>query len=91
MANRKTPNQIVNEAYKALKKLSAASGGMSEGYDYASEQKIKEQLDREVRITGFTEVLGKKGIFQLITMQRKLRFMREHTFYMLFDYEELKG
>lgn len=82
-----TPNQIIAQYAADFKKLNTDSGGMADKYDYKKEDILKNRLLSELKSPGFVEVLSKARMLDLIAMQSKLRFMPEHRFYMLFNFE----
>lgn len=83
-----TPNQIIAKYIKEFKQLNIDSGGMANKYDYKQEDILKNRLLSELKYTGFCEVLSKGAIIQLIALQRRLRMLPEHRFYMLFDFDK---
>lgn len=86
--NTLTANQIVSFAIELLSDLNKKSGGFSDMYDYDTENMLKGWLDRAFRNKDIVKNLSKKSIINLIGIQRKLRYLPEHRFYMLFDFND---
>lgn len=79
--NNSEPNKIVSRLYKehlAIDKLPL-------GDDYnGRKNNLIEALLKISLVVGAIEVMNKKSLIKLVTMQSKYRFMKHHSFYLLF-------
>jgi len=78
-----TPNQIISELFKkySLYYSDAYSNNISV---HRLIDDLKVEMRKQVQLTGFVSSLSKANIIKLVRMQSALRFMPEHSFYLLF-------